>query len=79
MANYAWSSPVATYTEEGKSYIIICDTAGMVFLLEGATGNVVASLNTTSVSSPIEATPAIYGNTIVVGTKGKRIDAIQIK
>ncbi len=79
MANYAWSSPVATYTEEGKSYIVICDTAGMVFLLEGATGNVIASLNTTSVSSPIEATPAIYGNTIVVGTKGKRIDAIQIK
>jgi outer membrane protein assembly factor BamB len=79
MANYAWSSPVAVYTEGGRSYIIICDTAGMVFLLEGATGNVVASLNTTTQSSAIEATPAAYGNVVVVGTKGKRIDAIQIK
>jgi outer membrane protein assembly factor BamB len=79
MANYAWSSPVAVYTEEGKSYIVICDSAGMVFLLEGATGNVVASLNTSEIGSVIEATPAVYGNTIVVGTRGKRIDAIQIK
>jgi outer membrane protein assembly factor BamB len=79
MANYAWSSPVAVYTEEGKSYIVICDSAGMVFLLEGASGNVVASLNTSAIGSVIEATPAVYGNTIVVGTRGKRIDAIEIK
>ncbi len=79
MANYAWSSPVAVYTEEGKSYIVICDSAGMVFLLEGATGQVASSINTTQIGSIIEATPAVYGDTIVVGTRGKRIDAIQIK
>lgn len=79
MGNYAWSSPVAVYTEEGKSYVIICDSAGLVYMLDGATGEVVASLNTTQIGSIIEATPAIYGNTIVVGTRGKRIDAIQIK
>jgi len=79
MANYAWSSPVACYNEEGKSYIVICDSAGMVFLVEGATGQVAASLNTTQIGSIIEATPAVYGNTIVIGTRGKRIDAIEIK
>ena len=79
MANYAWSSPVAVYTAEGKSYIIICDSAGMVFLLDGSTGEVAASLSTTEIGSIIEATPAVYGNTIVIGTRGKRIDAIQIK
>jgi outer membrane protein assembly factor BamB len=79
MANYAWSSPVAVYTPEGKSYIVICDSAGMVFLLEGATGQVVSSINTTQIGSIIEATPAVYGDIIVVGTRGKRIDAIQIK
>jgi len=79
MANYAWSSPVAVYTEQGKSYVIICDSAGMVFMLDGSTGEVAASLNTTQIGSIIEATPAVYGNTIVVGTRGMRIDAIQIK
>jgi outer membrane protein assembly factor BamB len=79
MANYAWSSPVAVYTAEGKSYIVVCDSAGVVFLLEGVSGQVIASVNTSEIGSPIEATPAVYGNTIVVGTKGKRIDAIQIK
>ncbi len=79
MANYAWSSPLALYTAEGKSYIVICDSAGMVFLLDGATGQLSASLNTTNQGSAIEATPAAYNNTLVVGTKGKRINAIQIK
>ena len=81
MPNYAWSSPVAVYTAEGKSYIIICDTAGQVFLVEGATGSSIDSLPTSTISPPsaIEATPAVYNNIIIVGTKGKRIDAIQIK
>jgi outer membrane protein assembly factor BamB len=80
MPNYAWSSPVAVYTAEGKSYIVICDTVGKVCLLEGATGQLLGSLDTSAVKeSPIEASPAIYGNTIVVGSKGMRIYAIGIK
>ena len=38
MANYAWSSPVATYTEEGKSYVIICDSGRHGLLVGGGHG-----------------------------------------
>ena len=38
--HYAWSSPVAVYTPEGKSYIVLCDTIGNMFLLDGKTGNI---------------------------------------
>ena len=79
MSNYAWSSPVAVYTPEGKSYIVICDSIGNIFLLEGATGQLLSSMSTTDKDSPIEASPAVFGNTLVIGTRGQRIFGIQIQ
>jgi len=70
MGNYAWSSPVAVYTADGKSYIIICDTAGTITMLEGTTGDLMSSVTIRETDSFIEATPAVYGNMLVVGTKG---------
>jgi hypothetical protein len=74
--NYSWSSPVAVYTPEGKSYIVLCDSVGTMFLMEGTTGKVVNSI---SLGTNIEASPAVFGNTIVVGTRGQKIFAVQIK
>ncbi len=79
MGNYAWSSPVAVYTAEGKSYIVICDSVGTVYLLEGATGLKMSDVPTSTQERAIEATPVVYNNTIVIGTKGKRIYGITIK
>lgn len=79
MDNYAWSSPVAVYTDTGKSYIVICDSQGNVFLLEGKTGRVLSTLSTTEGGSPIEASPAVYENTIVIGTRAQSILGITIK
>jgi outer membrane protein assembly factor BamB len=73
---YCWSSPVAVYTPEGKSYIIQCDTIGNMYLLEGKTGKV---LNRIKLGSNIEASPAVFGDTIVVGTRGLKIYAVKIK
>jgi outer membrane protein assembly factor BamB len=42
--NYCWSSPVDIYTKEGKSYIIACDSAGYMYLIEGKTGEVLDKL-----------------------------------
>ena len=39
-------APVAVYTAEGKSYIVICDVVGKICLLEGATGQLLSSLDT---------------------------------
>ncbi len=73
--HYAWSSPVAVYTPGGKSYIVQCDTIGNMFLVEGKTGKIVDYIN---LGTNIEASPAVFGNTIVVGTRGQKIYAIKI-
>jgi len=78
METSGWSpsAPVSIYTQDGKGYIVQCDSAGDVALIDGATGAEVARLN---VGDPIEATPAVYGNTIVVGSAKARIFFIRIK
>lgn len=75
MDNYTWSSPVAIYTEEGKSYVAICDSVGIVRLLDGVTGEVLSSIG---LGSNVEASPAVFENTIVVGTRGQLVCAIKI-
>jgi outer membrane protein assembly factor BamB len=75
------SSPVPVYTEDGKGYIVQCDKAGDVALID-ATGNEVAGVNVgegTDTVHNFEATPAVYGNTIVVASRKKEIFFIEIK
>lgn len=75
MPSYAWSSPNAFYTAEGKAYVVICDSAGKVMLISGKNGQI---LDTISVGSNVEASPAIFENTMVVGTRGQKIYGIRI-
>lgn len=74
--HYCWSSPVSVYTPQGKSYIIQCDSVGNMFLLEGTTGKILSQINLGE--SNIEASPAVFGNTVVIGTRIKGIYAVQI-
>ena len=67
MPYYAWSSPVDVYDSNGKSYIIQCDSIGNMLLIEGSTGKL---LNKINLGSNIEGSPAVYNNTIIVGTRG---------
>ena len=76
MDNYTWSSPTAVYTESGKSYIVICDSVGNVSLLDGVTGN---TLSTANLGSNIEASPAVFEDMVVVGTRGQKIYALNIE
>jgi outer membrane protein assembly factor BamB len=76
LANYAWSSPVAVYTPQGKSYIVQCDSVGNMFLIEGTTGKILSSID---LGANIEASPAVYGDTVVVGTRGQKIFGVKIK
>ena len=66
--SYSYSSPVAVYTEAGKGWIIQASSKGMLYLMDGLSGEVV---NTLQVEGTIEASPAVYGNTLVIGTTGK--------
>ncbi len=64
--NYAWSSPVAIYTEEGKSYIFQADASGNCCMYEGATGT---RLTTLELGQTVEASPVVFGNYMVLGTR----------
>lgn len=75
MSNYAWSSPVAVYEEDGTGYVVVCDSAGYAMLVDGATGDL---LYTLSLGGLVEASPAVYENTLVVGTRTKQIAGFKI-
>lgn len=76
MDYYTWSSPVAVYNENGEGYLVSFDSQGGGFLLDGATGTV---LDTTDVGSLVEASPIVYNNRIVVGTRGELIIGMDLQ
>lgn len=76
LQQYAWSSPVAIYSDSGVSTIVQCDSVGNVYLIEGKTGKI---LDTVNLGSNIEASPAVFEDTIVVGTRGQKIYGIKVK
>ena len=47
-----------------------------MYLFDGRTGETLYKLN---LNANIEGSPAIYGNTIVVGTRGQRIYGVVIR
>ena len=69
------SSPVAVYQPDGKSYIVLGDDNGTLRLMDGFTG---LTLNTVNLGSAIQASPAVYGNKIVVGTTGGMVYFVNI-
>lgn len=76
-SGYAWSSPVCVYDKDKKGRVIYCSSNGNMYLLNGKTGEV---LNTLSISEGvIEASPAVYGSTAVVGTRDCKIWGIELE
>ena len=74
---YSWSSPVAIYSNSGKSYIIFGNSIGHILLIDALTGETLYTLNTGG--GNMEGSPAIYDNKIIIGTRGKKIYCIEIK
>ena len=72
---YTWSSPLPVYGEDGTAHIIIGDSNGQLFLLDsqGQTQSVI------ELGSNIEASPAMFNDTLVVGTRGNLICGIKVK
>ena len=64
--NYAWSSPVAFYTEEGKAYIAFANASGKIRLVDGETGKILYALG---FAETTEASPVVFGNMMVLGTR----------
>ncbi len=76
LSAYAWSSTATMYTKTGAVYLIQCCSDGTVLLFNAANGYLLDSieLNTT-----LEATPAVFENTIVVGTRDERIIGLTVE
>ena len=80
VSGWSPSSPVPVYTEDGQGYIVQCTIGGNVALLrvDGQSYEEVDRINVGE-SDNFEATPAIYGNTIVVASRNANIFFITIK
>ena len=74
-STYSWSSPVAVYDKDGKGYIVYCTSGGSMHLIDGLTGEL---LDSVVLGGVVEASPAVYENTVVIGTRAMRIWGVQI-
>lgn len=70
LKHYAWSSPVAFYNERNELYIVLGDTSGRLYLVEGKTGNIIFNK---VFGHNFESSPVVVGNTLVVGSRGNSV------
>jgi hypothetical protein len=62
-----WSSPVVIYDKDENAYILQGDRNGMLRMHDARTGQVITEVD---MGSRMESTPAVFGDYLVVGTRG---------
>lgn len=83
MNAYSWSSPVDVYDAAGNAYILLPDSAGQLHLVDGKSGQRISVLEIKKADGStnggnIESSAAIFGDMLVVGTRGNVIVGIRI-
>ncbi|MDE6264545.1 MAG: dehydrogenase [Paramuribaculum sp.] len=73
---YAWSSPVGFMNEKNEMFILTGDTAGNLYIINGAEGKIVTSRR---VGGNFESSPVVFGNSAVVGSRGRYIYKVSIQ
>lgn len=77
LPRYGWSSPVAVYgADSDAAHILLGDSGGTLRLLDAHTGE---TRDTVSLQGNIEGSPAVYGDMLVIGTRGRVIYGIRIR
>ena len=71
----SWSTPTCVYDEEGRGYVLFCNSSGILRLCDGLTGAEIAGIE---LGDNIEGSPAIFGDMLVIGTRGQRIFGVRI-
>lgn len=74
---YSWTSPTVVYDDNGDGYIIWASTSGYIYIINARTGELITEMSLQG--GLIEATPAIYNDMLVLGTKGKYICGVKLK
>ncbi len=72
---YCWSSPLGVYSDSGAAYLILCDSGGNVLLMDPQNGKTITSIN---IGSNIEASPAMFNDILVIGTRGMQVHGIKL-
>lgn len=76
LSAYSWSSPVAFYNEDGDLYIFTGDVIGNAYLIDGSNGKIIYKRN---VGHNFEASPVVWGNSVVIGSRGRQIYRLTIE
>ncbi len=72
---YTWSSPVLVYNSDGSGCVLYCNYGSVMYLMDAKNGTV---LDTFNLAGGVEASPAVYGNTVVIGTRQCKIWGVKI-
>ncbi len=72
--NYCWSSPTAFYTDDGRAYIFIADVDGDCKLFN-AKGERLAVI---SLGGTTEASPVVFNDMLIIGTRYGNVHCIKI-
>ena len=70
MEHYAWSSPAIFYNGKGDGFLVQADSGGDIFLIDGRTGTQLDKISPTKNGSNFEASPALFGDMLVLGSRG---------
>lgn len=73
---FSWSSPTALTDKAGKTWILQGGIGGIVRLLDARTGKQAAQVQ---LVGDIEASPAVFDDRVVLGTRADRIYGLRIR
>jgi outer membrane protein assembly factor BamB len=73
---FAWSTPTAVHAPSGKTYLLQAGIGGLVRLLDARTGREVTHVQ---LEGDIEASPAVFNEHVVLGTRADRIYGLTIR
>lgn len=76
LGNYSWSSPTLVTSTDGRPYGVLADSDGVMHLFDPQTGE---DISTVTLGKNVEATPAVFGDMLVVASYDAKIWGIRLR
>ena len=73
---YCWSSPTLAYDSNGRAYLFQNNSNGNLKMIDALTGKIIDDID---LGSNVEGSPAIFNDTLVVGTRSQKVYGVTIK
>ena len=73
---YPWMSPISFINENNEEFVVAGDTRGKLYLINGKTGEIIYK---NKVALNFESSPAVRGNSFVLGSRGTQIYKFHIE